>query len=471
MPGVEWVLSPGGLGAAGSGACLATVLSGVHLLSHFKNYHEPVRQRYTARVVLMVPIYAVDSLVSLLLSGAGPKGAQAAFVVTSLRDVYEAYCLCVPDFLNPRRGELPSDPSLLFLALHPPPYVLAFRLLPPPPTYTQAHSLSLWRGRDTKSDCSCIDCSTLFEHRYNFLQLCLCYVGGQAALVYLWQSENREIPSSWLFGTCLMKNVNLNHKFLRLVLLGSLQFVIVKIFLAAALVPLEFLDLYAEGEFRADRAYVYTTVLYNISISIALYSLMVFYKAAEPYLRPHKPLLKFAIVKALIFATFWQGLVVSVLFHVGTLQPLPGLESVSKSSIAVQAWLICVVRPSPLPPQKKPHPPTTQEPLFGAPALHYPAADLSAAGVWRSRVCQPRGLPALKKQATQDLGHSLPEAFSGAEGPHSGLQHDPQSGIRELVRPSVYPLPLAPCPTALPSSPGDPAYCILHTAYRSGSAC
>ena len=194
MPGVEWVLSPGGLGGAGGGAALAVALSGVHLLAHFRNYHEPVRQRYTVRVVLMVPVYAVDSLLSLLLSKAGPRGAQAAFVVNTCRDVYEAYCL------------------------------------------------------------------------YNFLQLCLCFVGGQAALVYLWQSENREIPSSWLFGTCLMKNVNLDHRFLRLVLLGSLQFVIVKIVLAAALIPLELLGLYAEGEWRLDRAFVYTTVLYNLSI-------------------------------------------------------------------------------------------------------------------------------------------------------------------------------------------------------------
>ena len=270
MPGVEWVLSPGGLGGAGGGAALAVALSGVHLLAHFRNYHEPVRQRYTVRVVLMVPVYAVDSLLSLLLSKAGPRGAQAAFVVNTCRDVYEAYCL------------------------------------------------------------------------YNFLQLCLCFVGGQAALVYLWQSENREIPSSWLFGTCLMKNVNLDHRFLRLVLLGSLQFVIVKIVLAAALIPLELLGLYAEGEWRLDRAFVYTTVLYNLSIFVALYALMVFYKAAEPYLRPHRPVLKFAIVKALIFATFWQGLVVSVLFQTDTLRSLPGLGSESKSAVAVQAWLICV---------------------------------------------------------------------------------------------------------------------------------
>jgi hypothetical protein len=124
--------------------------------------------------------------------------------------------------------------------------------------------------------------------------------------------------------------------------LGSLQFVIVKIVLAAALIPLELLGLYAEGEWRLDRAFVYTTVLYNLSIFVALYALMVFYKAAEPYLRPHRPVLKFAIVKALIFATFWQGLVVSLLFQTGTLRSLPGLGSESKSAVAVQAWLICV---------------------------------------------------------------------------------------------------------------------------------
>ena len=70
--------------------------------------------------------------------------------------------------------------------------------------------------------------------------------------------------------------------------------------------------------FLAYSFYLYEVVFYNISISVALYSLVVFYLASEPYLAPFRPLLKFVMVKSIIFVTWWQGLILNLLAKVRT---------------------------------------------------------------------------------------------------------------------------------------------------------
>ena len=53
--------------------------------------------------------------------------------------------------------------------------------------------------------------------------------------------------------------------------------------------------------------YLYVTIIYNISVTVALYGLVLFYSATRDILKPYDPLLKFFMVKAIIFASFWQG--------------------------------------------------------------------------------------------------------------------------------------------------------------------
>jgi hypothetical protein len=49
------------------------------------------------------------------------------------------------------------------------------------------------------------------------------------------------------------------------------------------------------------------TLVYNASVSLALYALFLFYFATRELLRPFEPVLKFLTIKALIFLSFWQG--------------------------------------------------------------------------------------------------------------------------------------------------------------------
>lgn len=176
---------------------------------------------------------------------------------------------------------------------------------------------------------------------FNFLALCLAYVGGQAMLVHLWQSDERKMPTSYLWGTCCLGSVALDHRFLRRIMQGCVQFIVVKLVLAVVTLVLEFMGYYGEGTFRLDGGYLYVAVLYNLSICVALYALMAFYFAAEPYLKPHKPVLKFVMIKLIIFVTFWQAVVISALFSFDVIEPIRGTNNAS-SAVLLQSFLICV---------------------------------------------------------------------------------------------------------------------------------
>lgn len=53
--------------------------------------------------------------------------------------------------------------------------------------------------------------------------------------------------------------------------------------------------------------YLYVTLIYNVSVSLALYALFLFYFATRELLQPFEPVLKFLTIKAVIFLSFWQG--------------------------------------------------------------------------------------------------------------------------------------------------------------------
>ena len=53
--------------------------------------------------------------------------------------------------------------------------------------------------------------------------------------------------------------------------------------------------------------YLYITIVYNFSVSMALYALFLFYAATKDLLSSYEPMLKFLTVKSVIFLSFWQG--------------------------------------------------------------------------------------------------------------------------------------------------------------------
>lgn len=180
---------------------------------------------------------------------------------------------------------------------------------------------------------------------YNFLSLCYEYLGGESSIM----SEirgNYIRPANWLCCTCCLKGKSYTIGFLRFCKQATLQFCLVKpIMVVATLILLQF-DKFSDGNFAIYNGYLYITIIYNISISLALYALFLFYFAVRDLLSPFQPVLKFFLVKSIIFLSFWQGVLLAILELAGAIRSVPVYhgEDIPAGTVSAgyQNFLICL---------------------------------------------------------------------------------------------------------------------------------
>ena len=79
---------------------------------------------------------------------------------------------------------------------------------------------------------------------------------------------------------------------------------------------------YGGGQFRARVAYPYLVFVDNASQVWALYCLVLVYLNTHRVLAGAGPALKFLCVKGVVFATFWQGVLLSLLTYFGAISSL-----------------------------------------------------------------------------------------------------------------------------------------------------
>ncbi|KAJ6354358.1 hypothetical protein OIU76_003249 [Salix suchowensis] len=139
---------------------------------------------------------------------------------------------------------------------------------------------------------------------YNFLSLCLAWVGGPGAVVL--SLSGRAMKPSWCLMTCCFPPIPLDGRFIRRCKQGCLQFVILKPFLVAVTLILYAKGKYKDGNFSPKQSYLYLTIIYTISYTMALYALALFYVACKDLLQPFNPVPKFIIIKSVVFLTYWQ---------------------------------------------------------------------------------------------------------------------------------------------------------------------
>ncbi|KAG1795844.1 DUF300-domain-containing protein [Suillus variegatus] len=250
---------------AGVSTLVAVTVSGLSIWLQLRNYRKPLLQRMVIRIMLMVPIYALSSLISLF-------SLDAAFFIDVIRDVYEAfviYCFFVLllDYLGGERS--------LLIRLHGRPPIPAI------------FPVSLWRHEVDVSD-----------------------------------------PYTFLF-----------------IKRGILQYVQVKPVLAIASLVMKATGTYHEGDFRARSGYLYVSIVYNVSICLALYCLAVFWMCVSNDLKPFRPVPKFLCVKGILFFSFWQSIAVSTLVAAGAISKLGPYTDSEHISLGLTDTLICVEMP------------------------------------------------------------------------------------------------------------------------------
>lgn len=180
---------------------------------------------------------------------------------------------------------------------------------------------------------------------YNFLSLCYEYLGGESTIMA--DIRGKPIRSSWMYCTCCLSGQLYTIGFLRFCKQATLQFCIVKPIMAAITLVLQAFSYYKDGDFSPAGGYLYVTIIYNISISLALYALFMFYVATKELLQSYSPVLKFLTVKSIIFLTFWQGVLLAILEKALVISPVyndSGETHLGAGTVAAgyQNFLICI---------------------------------------------------------------------------------------------------------------------------------
>ena len=89
---------------------------------------------------------------------------------------------------------------------------------------------------------------------------------------------------------------------------GVLQFILVKPIMAILAI-----SMIASNNYFNIGYVIVVTIIYNISYGWALYCLLIFYMSTNQLIKKFKPLIKFATIKSIIFATYYQSLTIKAM--------------------------------------------------------------------------------------------------------------------------------------------------------------
>jgi hypothetical protein len=228
---------------------------------------------------------------------------------------------------------------------------------------------------------------------YNFMSLCYEYLGGEGAIMA--EIRGKPIKTHWLYCTCCLRGRTYTIGFLRFCKQATLQFCLVKPVVAFSTILLQSMGHYRDGDWSPNSGYLYITMIYNVSVSLALYGLFLFYYATRELLSPFDPILKFSTIKAVIFLSFWQGVLLAILEKAEVIGPLfdPSGARLPNGTISAgyQNFFICI------------------EMFFAAIALRY----AFPVGVYSSSNCTPGGDPGPGRSVTmQSISSSLKETMN-----------------------------------------------------------
>ena len=144
---------------------------------------------------------------------------------------------------------------------------------------------------------------------------------------------------------CLPKvDISDPHTFLT-IKRGILQYAWLKPVLGIATIVMKATNTYQESYLSLTSGYLWSGIFYNISVTLSLYSLAMFWACMSADLKPFRPVPKFLCIKLIIFATYWQGIFLSILQAGGAIpNDVPGYTP-DNLAAAIQDALICFEMP------------------------------------------------------------------------------------------------------------------------------
>jgi len=149
---------------------------------------------------------------------------------------------------------------------------------------------------------------------YNFIFFLIKYLGDNDAIVAMLKKKE---PIDHLPPFCCVASWKMGREYLRCCKLGVLQYVLVRAVCTLLTFIGRWTNTFGDGEWRFDAVWPYVLTASNISQVVAMYCLVMFYKACREELEPIRPIWKFASVKAIVFFTFWQSVFVEFCVRMG----------------------------------------------------------------------------------------------------------------------------------------------------------
>lgn len=176
---------------------------------------------------------------------------------------------------------------------------------------------------------------------YLFFSLMVEFLGGEARTVHLIKLRPDPLLRPWPFRMCCATSLTADpDKFLQSSKLGVMQFVVVRPVMGVLEAVLHVAGVYERGNFSPNNGYVYVEFIINASVSWAFYCLVLFYMCLNRPLQPHDPFPKFLSIKAVVFLSFWQGVLLAILAEVGVIREV-GSWTVDNTKTGIQNMLIC----------------------------------------------------------------------------------------------------------------------------------
>lgn len=151
-------------------------------------------------------------------------------------------------------------------------------------------------------------------------------------------------PVKYIFPLCCFPPCPGGKYFIQACKHGILQYTVIRPITTLISLITEICGVYGEGEFSAKYAYPYVVAINNVSQFVAMYSLVLFYQANKEELAPMKPIAKFLCIKAVVFFSFFQSVIIAVLTYIGIITEsftAPGAD-VAEVGRSLQNFLICI---------------------------------------------------------------------------------------------------------------------------------
>lgn len=265
------------------------------------------------------------------MGGTGQKLADVATIVGGVASIVATLLSMVSIWLQTKNYRKPLLQR----------YVVRILLMVP------IYSIASWTSMVSRTAAAFVDpIRDIYEAFtiYTFFQLLINYLGGERSLIIM--THGREpIHHLWPMNHVLPQvDISDPHTFLA-IKRGILQYAWMKPILALAAVVMKATGSYHEGDIKLNSGYFWSGIIYNISVTVSLYCLGLFWVCMNNDLKPFRPMPKFLCVKAIIFASYWQGFALGILVFLGA---FPNVEGYTQDGLAaaIQDFLICLEMPA-----------------------------------------------------------------------------------------------------------------------------